>query len=678
MTWHGIEDEMDDGAEGGEPRRAGREGPEGDVAGYRYVRWHGGPDPLAPPIDLRAALAELGRDVMDGSSTRAALRELLRRGLPDRTGLDELTRRVWEQRSRLQRRHRVDGTLTEVRELLARALAEERRVLFPEPTDDARFREMRLDALPTNPGRAVRELGDYQWRSEQAAADYARIRELLGEQLLDARFEGMRQAMRDAGPEQVAQVRAMLADLNALLAAHAAGEPDVPARFTAFMAEHGRFFPEQPRDVEELIDVLAARAAAAARTLNSLSPQQRAELAELSRQAFGDPRLSEALGELDARLQSLRPGEDWQGSGRFRGSQPLSLSEAAEALTELGELDELAEQLGQAYPGARLEDVDLAALERRLGPDARIAVRGLTELEQELTRGGLLSRSADGSLRLTPRALRTLGQDLLRDVLDQTRTRRGERDTRRAGSAGEPTGASRPWQFGDTEPWDAARTARNAALRRAALPGPVLAVADIEVAESETRTRAAVVLCVDVSWSMVQDGRWAPMKRTALALHHLVSTRFRGDDLHLVTFGRRAATTDIAGLTELEATMEQGTNLHHALLLAGRHLRRHPDAMPVVLVVTDGEPTAHLEPDGEAVFDYPPRPETLRATLAEVEALARAGTALSVFRLGDDERLTVFVDLLARRAGGRVFAPDLDGLGAAVVGDYLRTRRSRR
>ncbi|ASO20286.1 uncharacterized protein with von Willebrand factor type A (vWA) domain [Actinoalloteichus hoggarensis] len=676
---------MDDGTEDGESRRTGLGGDDAGrgaagpgPAGYRYVRWLGGPDPLAPPLDLRAALTELGRDVMDGSSARAALRELLRRGLPARTGLDELTRRVWEQRSRLQRRHRVDGTLTEVRELLARAVAEERRVLFPEPTDDARFREMRLDALPNNPGRAVRELGDYRWRSDQAAADYARIRELLGEQLLDARFEGMRQAMREAGPEQAAQVRAMLADLNALLAAHASGAADVPARFAAFMAEHGRLFPERPRDVEELIDILAARAAAAARTLNSLSPEQRAELTELSRQAFGDARLSEALGELDTRLRALRPGEDWRGSGRFRGDQPLSLSEAAEVMTELGELDELAEQLAQDYPGARLEDVDLAALERGLGPDARIAVRGLVELEQELTRGGLLRRAADGGLRLTPRALRTLGQELLRDVLDEMRDRRGERDTRRTGAAGEPTGSTRAWRFGDTEPWDAATTARNAALRRAALPGPPLAVSDIEIAETETRTRAAVVLCVDVSWSMVQDGRWAPMKRTALALHHLVSTRFRGDDLRIVTFGRHAATTDIAGLTELEATMEQGTNLHHALLLAGRHLRRRPDAMPVVLVVTDGEPTAHLESDGETVFDYPPRPRTLRATLAEVETLARAGTALSVFRLGDDERLTAFVELLARRAGGRVFAPDLDGLGAAVVGDYLRTRRSRR
>jgi uncharacterized protein with von Willebrand factor type A (vWA) domain len=174
---------------------------------------------------------------------------------------------------------------------------------------------------------------------------------------------------------------------------------------------------------------------------------------------------------------------------------------------------------------------------------------------------------------------------------------------------------------------------------------------------------------------MVQEGRWLPMKRTALALHQLISTRYRNDALQLITFGRYAEVVELPQLIGMEGTWEQGTNAHHALLLAGRHLRRHPDAQPVVLMVTDGEPTAHLEPDGTAEFDYPPRPATLRKTVAEVDRLAKLGASLTVFRLGDDPRLNAFVDLLARRSGGRVLAPDADGLGAAVVGDYLRTRR---
>ncbi|MER5394627.1 VWA domain-containing protein, partial [Saccharopolyspora sp. NPDC002686] len=382
---------------------------------------------------------------------------------------------------------------------------------------------------------------------------------------------------------------------------------------------------------------------------------------------------------LDQQLQQLRPGEDWSGRARFRGDQPMGLAEATAAMAELGEMDRLAEQLGQSYPGASLADIDLEALERQLGPQAVVDAQRLSEIERQLREQGMLQRAPDGSLRLSPRAMRRLGETALRSVVSQLRSRRGERDTDRAGAAGELTGTTRQWSYGDSEPWDASRTVRNAVLRRAAEgpESPQLDIADLEVAETEQRSRAAVVLCVDTSWSMVQDGRWVPMKRTALALHHLVSTRYRSDALQLVTFGRYASTVDVAGLAALEGVWEQGTNLHHALLLAGRHLRRNPDAKPVVLVVTDGEPTAHLEPDGEAVFQYPPDPHTLAVTLSEVDSLARLGTTLSVFMLGEDPRLAAFVDLLARRGGGRVLAPSADGLGAAVVGDYLRTKRRR-
>jgi uncharacterized protein with von Willebrand factor type A (vWA) domain len=220
---------------------------------------------------------------------------------------------------------------------------------------------------------------------------------------------------------------------------------------------------------------------------------------------------------------------------------------------------------------------------------------------------------------------------------------------------------------------------RNSVLRRAATrsAGPLLTVEDIEVVDTEQRARAAVALCVDTSWSMVQDGHWVPMKRTALALHHLIRTRFRSDALELITFGRHAQRVDITQLTGLAGVWEQGTNLHHALLLAGRHLRRHPDAARVLLVVTDGEPTAHLEADGDAVFSYPPHPHTLALTVREMDGLARHGTAVSIVMLGHDPRLAGFVHALARRCGGRVLDPGVDGLGAAVVGDYLHHRRHR-
>jgi uncharacterized protein with von Willebrand factor type A (vWA) domain len=641
---------------------------------YAYGPYEGGPDPLAPPFDIRAAMDEIGRDVMEGSSPRQALQELLRRGMQNRRGLDDLTRQVWQRRRDLQRDNRLDGTLEEVRELLQRAMDAEREALGNEDSDDARFREMQLDALPGDTGGAVRELDSYDWRSADAREAYQEIRDLLGREMLDQRFEGMKQAMQNASPQDVEQVREMLDDLNNLLAQHAQGQ-DTTRQFSEFMAKHGEFFPENPQNTDELVDLLAARAAAAQRMLNSMSAEQRAELAELAQQAFGDPRLAQALAQLDAQLQGMRPGEDWQGSGRFRGDNPMGMGEATRAMEQLGQLDALAEQLAQSYPGARLEDIDLDAIGDLLGEDARVDARTLADLERELQRQGLFERAADGSLQLSPKAIRRLGESALRDVVDRIGARRGERDTRRSGAAGEATGATRPWAFGDIEAWSVPRTLLNAQLRQAGGDSRRLDVSDVEVVETEQRTRAAVALLVDTSWSMVAEGRWVPMKRTALALHQLISTRFRGDDLALITFGRHAQTVELGELVGLEGAYAQGTNLHHALLLAERHLRKHSDAMPVVLVVTDGEPTAHLEPDGEAYFDYPPSPYTLRATVGEVDRLAGMKTAFTFFVLGDDPRLAAFMDDVARRCGGRVVAPTLDGLGAEVVADYLRTRR---
>jgi uncharacterized protein with von Willebrand factor type A (vWA) domain len=353
----------------------------------------------------------------------------------------------------------------------------------------------------------------------------------------------------------------------------------------------------------------------------------------------------------------------------------MGLGEATRALQELGRLDALAEQLGQSYPGARLDDIDLDALREALGPQAAADARALADLERELRSQGLLSRAPDGSLMLSPKALRRLGEAALADVVEALGSRTGQRQTRRTGAAGEPTGASRPWAYGDTDAWDVPRTLLNATVRRAGGDTRALDVTDVEVVDTERRTRAAVALCVDTSWSMVQEGRWVPMKRTALALHHLVSTRFRTDELALITFGRTAEEVELGNLVALEGAWMQGTNLHHALLLAGRHLRRFPDATPVVLVVTDGEPTAHLESDGTPHFSYPPDPRTIAATVEELDRLTGRSAAFTFFVLGEDPRLVAFLDTLARRSGGRVVAPSLDGLSAEVVADYLRTRR---
>ena len=651
--------------------------------GSRYSAYTGGPDPLAPPVDLRDALERIGQDVMEGASPRRAVQELLRRGSPSMKGADRLAAEVNRRRRELLARNNLDGTLQEIKKLLDEAVLAERKELARALDDDARFAEMQIESLSPSPAQAVQELSGYDWRSPEARQKYEAIKDLLGREMLDQRFAGMKQALENASDEDRRAVNEMLDDLNELLDKHAKGQ-DSPEDFADFMAKHGQHFPENPRNVDELLDSLAKRAAAAQRFRNSLSPEQRAELDALAQQAFGSPQLMQALSRLDSHLRAARPGEDWDGSAEFSGDNPLGMGQGAAAMADIAELDELAEQLSQSYPGASMDDVDLDALARQLGEAAGVDARTLAELERALMNQGFLDRGSDGKWRLSPKAMRQLGQGALRDVAQQLSGRHGERETRRAGAAGELTGATRAWEFGDTEPWNVTRTITNAVLRRAGTdaPGPIrIAVDDVEVSETETRTQAVVALLVDTSFSMVMENRWLPMKRTALALHHLVSTRFRSDALEIIAFGRYARTVSAAELTGLEGVYEQGTNLHHALALAGRHLRRHPNAQPVVLIVTDGEPTAHLDDsDGRGsrvFFDYPPHPRTIAHTVRGLDEVARLGAQITIFRLGDDPGLARFIDQVARRVEGRVVVPDLDGLGAAVVGDYLRSRRRR-
>ncbi|MEV1333295.1 VWA domain-containing protein [Micromonospora costi] len=644
---------------------------------FRYGQWRGGPDPLAPPYDVRETVDAVGAEVLAGGSLRESLRDLLRRGPNGRGGLDELAARARRLRREALRRGDLDGAVTRARALLDQALAAERDELRGRDDDGARFAEAVLDNLPRSTAKAVQELSGYDWASAEARRSYQQILDGLRDDVLGQRFAGLRDAVRaSADPAAQQRMAEMMHDLNDLLARHARSE-DTTDAFAEFMRRHGEFFPEQPKDVDELVDVLARRAAAGERLMRSLSDRQREELAGLMRQSLGD-RLAGELSTLDDHLRALRPDLRWGRGERVRGEQPLGYGEATGALDEIAELDDLLDQLDQEHAGATLDDVDVDAVARTLGRDAADDVRRLRELERELRRQGWVSRDADG-LTLSPKALRRLGGTALRRVFaDLTAGPRGQHDLRSAGAAGEVSGASRPWEYGDEQPLDVVRTLTRA-VRRAGPRVPVqLAVEDFEVLETERRASAAVALCVDLSYSMISQGRWGPMKQTALALSHLMATRFPQDALQIVGFGRQAMPLTQQELAAIDPDMEQGTNLQHALRLAGRHLRRHPDAEPVVLVVTDGEPTAHLDPDdGEALFHWPPLPETIEATIREVDRLSRYGATLNLFMLGDDPGLRRFVDAVARRSKGRMFTPDPDDLGEYVVSDYLRSRQSR-
>src|SRR5579863_3869983 len=654
------------------------------MANYRYGRYVYGPDPLADPYDVRGAVDEMGDSILAGANPSDALRDLFRRGTEGRRGLDDLLRRVRERQREIRGSGRLDGILEQARALLDTAIGQERAELFPDPSDEARLREADLDALPADTAQAIRRLADYDWRSPAARETFERLRQLLRSEVLDSQFRGMRQALQSPDPQAMQRIKDMLGDLNEMLAADARGE-HTQADFDQFMEQYGDLFPDNPRNLEELVDSLISRMAAAERLLRSLSEEQRAELAELMSNALGDAGLESEMARLADALRSRRPDLDraaMAGGVQMSGEEPLGLGDATTALAELADLAELETALGQDYPGASLDDIDEEAVRRALGRQAVDDVEALRRIERELERQGYLTRNG-GRLELTPKAVRRLGDTALRRIFADMSfgSGSGDHDQRDAGQAGELTGTTRAWEFGDEQPLDVPATVRNALFHRTAADsgGPVkLTARDFEVAETERRTAAVVSLLVDLSYSMQLRGTWAAAKQTALALHALLRSRFPQDAVQVIGFSnyaRELRETDLAGLGW---DMVQGTNLHHALLLAGRHIDRHPEHEPVVLIVTDGEPTAHLQRDGRSWFDWPPSPETVELTLAEVDKMTRRHAALNIFMLAEDARLSAFVDNVARRNGGRVLRAAPEHLGEYVVNDFLRTRGARR
>jgi uncharacterized protein with von Willebrand factor type A (vWA) domain len=623
----------------------------------------------------------MGDAILAGATPADALRDLLRKGSEGRRGLDDLLRRVRERQREVRGSGRLDGILEQARALLDTAVGQERAELFPDPGDEARLREADLDALPADTAQAIRRLADYDWRSPAARETFERLRQLLRSEVLDSQFRGMRQALQSPDPQAMQRIKDMLADLNAMLAADARGE-HTQGDFDRFMERYGDLFPDNPRNLDELVDSLISRMAAAERLLRSLSEEQRQELAELMSSALDDAGLQSEMAQLADALRARRPDLDragMMGGVQMSGEEPLGLSDATTALAELADLAELENAFGQDYPGASLDDIDEDAVRRAFGRQAVDDVEALRRIERELERQGYLTRNG-GRLDLTPKAVRRLGDTALRRIFADMDLggRSGDHDQRDAGQAGDLTGTTRAWEFGDEQPLDVPATIRNALLHGSGSDsrGRIkLSARDFEVAETERRTAAVVSLLVDLSYSMQLRGTWAAAKQTALALHALLRSRFPQDAIQVVGFSnyaRELRETDLAGLGW---DMVQGTNLHHALLIAGRHIDRHPEHEPVVLIVTDGEPTAHLQRDGRSWFDWPPSPETLELTLAEVDKMTRRHASLNIFMLADDARLSAFVDNVAKRNGGRVLQAAPERLGEYVIRDFLRTRR---
>ncbi|MDQ3452592.1 MAG: VWA domain-containing protein [Actinomycetota bacterium] len=660
----------------------------------RYNRWSGSQDPFPADVSPDAVLEEISEDLLSGYDADAALQRLLRRGLGQRQGrvmgLDDLRQRIEQARQRELGRMGLEGPLQQVAQRLAEIESLERTALqlADDPAQADRHGEQ-LDALPTDPAARLSALNDYQWYDEGAAAAFRELLEQLRRDVAEATFGRLASALGSLSAEDLQRTQDLLADVNAMVAKRERGE-DVTADFAAFKQRYADLMAglANPETLDDLLEELARRMAAMSQMMAGLDADQRAQLAQLSSELLADLDLSFQTEQLTRSLQRLYPELGWDESvsGAMPGGQESgSLPATVDWVEHLRSYEDLGAALRQDYPGARLEDVDEDALRRALGDDAVHDLRALREVERVLEEAGAASRQ-QGRLELTPRGIRKLGERSLARIYDRAVT--GAPGSHRAsgsGGDGELTGATRPYRFGDPFRLDVGRTIGNA-LRRgtsstpatssAAPPAPSrvrLRPDDFELAEAERRVRAATVLLLDMSFSMPLRGNWVPAKRLALALHSLIDGSFPEDRFDVVGFSDYARRVQPRDLFATGWERVQGTNMQHAFMLARRLLGAHPDAEQQVIMVTDGEPTAHLEGDTPS-FEWPPHPRTLQLTMMEARRLTGSGTTLNVFLLDHEPGAAAFIEHMVSSVGGRIFYPDLDDLGSVVVHDFLHRR----
>ncbi|MGH2663536.1 MAG: vWA domain-containing protein [Actinomycetota bacterium] len=641
----------------------------------RYSRWDGTQNPLGPDLSAADLLDAMSEDILSGEGADSALQRLLRRGIRGRfSGTDALAARLRQARRREQERLDLEGPLAEIAERLENILERERTTLSFRTEEDARMREAFLDALPPDLPGELNELREYRFVDPEAQRRFDELLQHLTEQVLGAYFRNLAAGLKDLSPEQIQRMKDMLAELNAMIEARERGQHS-QEQFDEFMKRYGDFFPENPRTLDQLLEALARRMAALSRLMASLPPDRRRELEELAQQVMGDLDLAFEADRLASHLAGLFPQMPWDEPALAGGEEAMPLEATVGALERLHDFEDLERSMRGDYAGASVDDVDEEAFHRTLGEEAVADLRRLKEVERALEQAGLIARNR-GRVEVTPRGARKLGERALARVFERLRRdREGTHDAREPGGLAEPTGATRPWRFGDSGQVAVQRTVFNAVLRE----GPSRAVRivpdDFELVEAETRTETATALLLDLSFSMPLRGHFVPAKRMALALHALIEGRYPHDKLYLIGFSDYARRMEPEDLTAAGWERVYGTNMQHAFNLAGRLLAKHPRAARQVIMVTDGEPTAHLEGE-EVFFSWPPIRETIRRTLTEAMRLSRDGVTLNVFMLEEAPGLASFMERLARLTSGRVFLMSAESAGDFVLRDYVRRRAS--
>ncbi len=663
------------------------------TARYDYSAWDGTQD--SSDLDPDEALAQLTDELLAGGDLDAAMRRLMRIGMRTPSGervmgLREMLERMRHRRAELLSRGDPDGRLARVAEELGEIVREEHQGIdaledAARRSGDARRaqltagsaaeRRISLDLLPDDVAGRLRALQGHDFVSSEARAHLDDLVERLRREVTDAYFSDMAGAMSSADPAQLERVRRAFDQLNRMLEQRERGAPLDPT-FEQFMEEFGDLFGGAA-SLDELLSQLADRLAAAETMWRSMSTGQRAELRSIAESLLEDLDLRWQVERLAQNLRRVVPEADWHGRHRFAGGVPLGLGEATDLAEQASAIERAEDVLRAASSPSALGEIDLDEVRALVGDDVARSLERLARLARDLEEAGLIEHHG-ARTELTPAGVRRLGQRALGDVFSQLRRDHlGDHQATTVGSGHDREETTRPYEYGDPFTLDLGRTVHHA-LRRAGAGVPVrLDASDFEIVETEALSRAATVLAVDLSMSMPMRDNFVPAKKMALALHALISTRFPRDYLGIVGFSEVAREIKPEELPTAMWDYVYGTNLQHALLVA-RTMLAHQHGTKQIIVVTDGEPTAHVEPDGEVFFNYPPDSETLRRTMAEVVRCTRMGITINVFALDVERTMFPFVEQIARVNGGRTFSTSPDALGGYVLVDFLRHRRTLR
>jgi uncharacterized protein with von Willebrand factor type A (vWA) domain len=656
---------------------------------FSYSRWDG--TQTGFELDAYDILEEITDDLLYHGDLNAALRRMMQSGFDDRNGermqgvremLEKLRRRRKDQLDRYDLGGVYDDIAQELRDVVdmerqalddlveqARASGDQRRQEVVE--ESTMGKQMSLDMLPPDLAGQVRELQEYDFTSAEAQQKFEELLDQLRQQLMQQYVNQMAGAVQNMTPEDMARLKDMMSELNHMLEQRERGEePD----FEGFMDRFGDFFPENPQSLDELLEVMAQRMANMQAMLNSMTPEQRAQLQGLSEQLLSDMDLAFQADQLSRNLQNAFPNMGWNRSFDFRGQDPLGFAEAAEMMQELGDIDQLENLLrGATNPGA-LAEVDLDRARDLLGDDAAKSLERMAEMAKMLEEAGLINNK-EGHFELTPRAIRRLGQNALNDLFRKlAQDKMGKHQLERTGVGHEREYDTKPYEFGDPFNLHIERTVRNAIQRTGGGTPVQLSPEDFEVERTEHLVRSSTVLMLDLSLSMPMRDNFLPAKKVAMALHSLITSQFPRDFMGIVGFSEVARELTAEQLPEVSWDFVYGTNMQHGFALSRKMLARQSGTKQIIMI-TDGEPTAHILPNGEPFFSYPPVQETVDATLQEVQRCTREGIRINTFMLDANSYLQHFIERLTEMNKGRAFFTTPENLGDYVLVDFIEQKK---